>query len=397
MNITWTTEQRKITDLVPADYNPRKITDDQAKQLEKSLKKFGLAEIPAINTDGTILAGHQRISMLKMMGKGDEVIDVRVPDRELTDTEAKEYNLRSNKNVGEWDFDKLFAMDEELLKDVGFDEDFMDSLLKDDKTAEEDDFEQPDTETLRTDIKLGDIIEIGEHRLMCGDATKEDDYKTLMGGILADMCITDPPYNVAYTGKTKDALTIQNDEMDDGSFYDFLYAFYKNIPLATKKGGAVYTWHADLEGDNFRRAMKDAGILLKQCLVWVKSVLVISRQDYQSKHEPCLYGWVDGASHNWYSNRKQTTVLEFDKPLRNGEHPTMKPIPLFAYLISNSSRSGDTVLDPFLGSGTSMVAAHQLKRKCYGMELDPKYCQVIVNRMRALDDTLDVKINGKIV
>lgn len=398
MQINWTTVQKRVNDLLPAEYNPRQMTEDQAKQLEKSLKKFGLAEIPAINVDGTILAGHQRMAMLKKLGKGDDLIDVRIPNRQLTDDEAKEYNLRSNKNTGEWDLDKLLAMDEDMLKDVGFDESFFDNLLnKDNKTAEEDDFEQPDTETLKTDIKLGDIIEIGEHRLMCGNATKLNDYTSLMDGAKAQMVLTDPPYNVAYVGKTKESLTIQNDSMADGDFYSFLLDFYKGAASVMAAGGGWYIWHADSEGMNFRKAMIDAGVSLKQCLIWVKNTLVMGRQDFHWKHEPCLYGWIEGEAHKWYSDRTQTTTLEFDRPTRNAEHPTMKPVPLFAYLLGCSSKKGDIILDPFLGSGTTMVAAHQLGRKCYGMELDPKYCQVIVNRMRSLDDTLTVKINNKVV
>lgn len=201
--------------------------------------------------------------------------------------------------------------------------------------------------------------------------------------------------NVSYTGKTKDALKIANDKQNDGDFYQFLYDFYTSCGSFTKAGGAWYVWHSESEGANFRKAMSDAGIMVKQCLIWVKSSMVMGRQDYQWKHEPCLYGWKDGAAHGWYSDRKQTTVLEFDRPNRNAEHPTMKPIPLIAYQIGNSSKQGDIVVDGFFGSGTTMVASHQLKRKCYGMELDPKYCQVIVDRMMKLDPTLEVKLNGK--
>jgi site-specific DNA-methyltransferase (adenine-specific) len=182
--------------------------------------------------------------------------------------------------------------------------------------------------------------------------------------------------------------------MNDGDFYQFLYDFYTALGAYTKAGGAWYVWHADSEGANFRKAMADAGIMVKQCLIWVKQSMVMGRQDYQWKHEPCLYGWKEGAAHKWYSDRKQTTVLEFNRPSRNAEHPTMKPVELISYQIQNSSKIGDLVSDGFLGSGTTMVAAHQLKRKCYGMELDPKYCQVIVDRMRKLDPALVIKKNG---
>jgi DNA modification methylase len=208
------------------------------------------------------------------------------------------------------------------------------------------------------------------------------------------MVITDPPYNVAYEGKTKDALTIENDSMGNDEFYQFLYDFYSALTTAVKKGGAIYVWHASSEIVNFGKALVDAGWLLKQQLIWVKNSMVMGRQDYQWKHEPCLYGWLDGGSHKWYSDRKQTTVIEFDRPSRNGEHPTMKPIGLFAYQIENSSKKGDIVIDAFGGSGTTMVACEQLKRKARVIEFDPKYCQVIVDRMIKLDPSIKVKRNG---
>jgi len=259
--------------------------------------------------------------------------------------------------------------------------------------AEEDDYIMPDE--IQTDIVLGDLFEIGEHRLLCGDSTQTDTFKILFGEQLADLVITDPPYNVAYEGKTKKKLTIENDSMGDADFYQFLYDFYTALGSFTKAGGSWYVWHADSEGANFRKAMADAGIMVKQCLIWVKQTMVMGRQDYQWKHEPCLYGWKEGAAHGWYSDRKQTTVLEFDRPSRNAEHPTMKPIPLFAYQIGNSSKQGDIVADGFGGSGTTMVACHQMNRKAYLVEFDPKYCQVIVDRMLKLDPTLTIKRNGQ--
>lgn len=258
--------------------------------------------------------------------------------------------------------------------------------------AEEDDFDTTPPEDPKT--VLGDLYEIGEHRLLCGDSTTADSYLKLMDGCLADMVVTDPPYNVAYEGKTKDALTIENDSMGNDDFYKFLYDFYTALTTAVKKGGAIYVWHAPSEVINFAKAMVDAGWLLKQQLIWVKNTMVMGRQDYQWKHEPCLYGWLSGDSHKWYSDRKQTTVINFDKPQRNGEHPTMKPIGLFGYQIENSSKVGDIVIDPFGGSGTTMVACEQLKRKARIIELDPKYCDVIVNRMIKLDPDLRIKRNG---
>jgi len=258
--------------------------------------------------------------------------------------------------------------------------------------AQEDDFDATPPEI--PDTVLGDLYEIGEHRLLCGDSTQTDTFEKLMDGELADLVVTDPPYNVAYEGKTKDALTIENDSMGNDDFYKFLYDFYTALTTAVKKGGGIYVWHASSEVINFGKAMVDAGWLLKQQLIWVKNTMVMGRQDYQWKHEPCLYGWLAGDSHKWYSDRKQTTVIEWDKPLRNGEHPTMKPIGLFGYQIENSSKVGDIVIDAFGGSGTTMVACEQLKRKARVIEFDPKYCDVIVKRMLKLDDALTVKRNG---
>ncbi len=265
-------------------------------------------------------------------------------------------------------------------------------VMEAEPTAEEDDYEMPDE--IQTDIVLGDLFEIGEHRLLCGDSTQTDTFEKLMQGEFADMVVTDPPYNVAYEGKTKDALTIENDSMGNDEFYKFLYDFYSAITTAVKKGGAIYVWHASSEVVNFGKAMVDAGWLLKQQLIWVKNTMVMGRQDYQWKHEPCLYGWLAGGSHHWYSDRKQTTVIEWDKPQRNGEHPTMKPVGLFSYQIQNSSKKGDIVIDAFGGSGTTMVACEQLNRKARVIEFDPKYCQVIIDRMRKLDPSIKIKRNG---
>ena len=230
-------------------------------------------------------------------------------------------------------------------------------------------------------VKAGDLFQIGAHRLLCGDSTKAEDVARLMGGEKADIWLTDPPYNVNYTGKTKDALTIENDSMSDDSFREFLKAAFAAAFENLKAGGAFYIWHADSEGYNFRGAVHDVKQKVRQCVVWVKNTLVLGRQDYQWKHEPCLYGWKEGASHTWHSDRTQTTVLQFDKPSRNGEHPTMKPVELFSYLVGNSSKAGDILLDSFGGSGTSMVAAENLQRESRLMEKDPNYCAVILERM----------------
>jgi site-specific DNA-methyltransferase (adenine-specific) len=304
----------------------------------------------------------------------------------------RQFIIKDNVGFGEWDWDMLAnEWDAESLGEWGLD---VPQMNETEIEAEEDDFDVPEG-GIATDIVLGDLFEIGRHRLLCGDSTQTDTFDKLMQGELADMVITDPPYNVAYEGKTKDALTIQNDSMGNEDFYQFLYDFYTAAATACKKGAAIYVWHASSEVINFGKAMVDAGWLLKQQLIWVKNTMVMGRQDYQWKHEPCLYGWLAGGSHNWYSDRKQTTVIEWDKPQRNGEHPTMKPIGLFAYQIQNSSKAGDIVIDCFGGSGTTMVACEQTNRQARIVEFDPKYCQVIIDRMLKLDPSLTIKRNGE--
>ena len=401
--LSWETKKVKVCDLIPLNFNPRKITEDKRQKLIESLEKFNLAEIPAVNTDLTIIGGNQRVFALHLMGRSEEEIDVRYPNRKLSEKELKEYAIISNTHAGEWDMLKL----EEFFDDVDFDElgfdmkfdlfegeEDQNTVIEEEPEAKEDDYEIP--EEIKTDIVLGDLFEIGPHRLLCGDSTQTDTFQKLFKGELCDMVITDPPYNVDYTGKTKDALTIKNDKMGNSDFYQFLLDFYTALGAFTKPGGAWYVWHADSEGANFRYAMASAGIMVKQCLIWVKNSMVMGRQDYQWKHEPCLYGWKEGAAHKWYSDRKQTTVLDFNRPNRNAEYPTMKPIPLFAYQVANSSKLGDIVADAFGGSGTTMVVCHQIKRRARVVEFDPKYCQVIIDRMRKLDPSLVIKRNGEV-
>jgi site-specific DNA-methyltransferase (adenine-specific) len=231
--------------------------------------------------------------------------------------------------------------------------------------------------------KQGDLWLMGEHRLLCGDSTNAEDVTRLMNGRKADLWLTDPPYNVAYTGKTQDALTIDNDSMGDADFRSFLVKCFQIAFDNLKAGGSYYIWHADTEGLNFRGAINDCGETLRQCLVWQKNVMVMGRQDYHWQHEPCLYGWKKGASHGWYNDRKQTTLLVFDRPSRSTEHPTMKPVRLFQYQIGNSTAPQGLVFDPFLGSGTTLIACQELGRTCYGLELSPSYCDVIVARWEA--------------
>ena len=389
---------KNITDIKPNPKNPRVIKDEKFEKLKKSIKEFPKMmklRPMVINSDNIVLGGNMRLKALKELGYKE------IPDEwvkradELTEDEQRRFIIADNVGFGEHDWEMLAnEWDVEELKEWGLDipEWETPEVLE----AEEDDFDVPEG-GIETDIVLGDLFEIGGHRLLCGDSTQTDTFERLMDGELADMVVTDPPYNVAYEGKTKDALTIENDSMGNDDFYKFLYDFYTALTTAVKKGGAIYVWHASSEVINFGKAMVDAGWLLKQQLIWVKNTMVMGRQDYQWKHEPCLYGWLSGGSHKWYSDRKQTTVIEWDKPQRNGEHPTMKPIGLFAYQIENSSKVGDIVIDAFGGSGTTMVACERLKRKSRVIEFDPKYCQVIIDRMRKLDPALIIKKNGEVI
>jgi site-specific DNA-methyltransferase (adenine-specific) len=385
----------KISAIKANSKNPRVIKDDKFKKLVKSIQDFPemLEKRPLVcftDIDGkyVVLGGNMRLKAAQEVGLKE--LPIVLAD-DWTQEQRDEFLIKDNVGFGEWDWDQLAnEWDAGKLDEWGLDVPNFDAEVLE---AEEDDFDTtlPDEPI----TVLGDLYEIGEHRLLCGDSTQTDTFEKLMQGELADMVVTDPPYNVAYEGKTKDALTIENDSMGNDDFYKFLYDFYSALTTAVKKGGAIYVWHASSEVINFGKAMVDAGWLLKQQLIWVKNTMVMGRQDYQWKHEPCLYGWLAGDSHKWYSDRKQTTVIEWDKPQRNGEHPTMKPIGLFAYQIGNSSKVGDIVIDAFGGSGTTMVACEQLKRKSRVIEFDPKYCDVIVNRMIALDPNIEIKLNGK--
>jgi site-specific DNA-methyltransferase (adenine-specific) len=381
----------KISDVKSNPNNPRIIKDDKFKKLVQSLKDLPeMAEVRPIvvNADMVVLGGNMRLKAMKEAGWKDVPVEVVDWDEQ----KQKQFIIKDNVGFGEWDWDQLAnEWDAEELNDWGLDVPlFGEQVLE----AEEDEFDVPEG-GIATDIVIGDLFEIGRHRLLCGDSTQTDTFEKLMQGEQGDMIITDPPYNVAYEGKTKDALTIENDSMGNEDFYQFLYDFYTAAATACKKGAAIYVWHASSEVINFGKAMVDAGWLLKQQLIWVKNTMVMGRQDYQWKHEPCLYGWFAGGSHNWYSDRKQTTVIEWDKPQRNGEHPTMKPIGLFAYQIQNSSKAGDIVIDCFGGSGTTMVACEQTNRQARIVEFDPKYCQVIIDRMIKLDPSLEIKRNGE--
>jgi DNA modification methylase len=388
MNIEWV----KTTDIHANENNPRILKDDKFKKLVQSIKDFPeMLEIRPIvvNNEMMVLGGNMRLKAIQEIGLKEIPI---IKAENLTEEQEREFLIKDNVGFGEWDWDALANdWDADELKDWGMDLPM--DFDGEDVPGEEDDFDVPEG-GVDTDIVIGDVFDIGQHRLICGDSTQTDTFEKLTEGELVDMVVTDPPYNVNYEGGTSDKLKIENDNMGDKDFYKFLYDFYTAAGAYTKPGGAWYVWHADSEGANFRQAMKDSGLLVKQCLIWVKSSMVMGRQDYQWKHEPCLYGWKEGASHHWYSDRKQTTILEFQKPSRNAEHPTMKPVELFAYQISNSSKKGDKVLDAFGGSGTTMVACEQLNRKAYVVEFDPRYCQVIVDRMKKLNPDIKIKRNG---
>jgi DNA modification methylase len=381
----------KIESLKPAEYNPRKDLkpeDEEYQKIKKSITEFGYVAPVIVNSNMTVIGGHQRLKVLKELGYTE--VECVVVD--LDQEKEKALNIALNKISGDWDNDKL----EELLAELkqtdidmditGFSFDEVDEILKDITGSKEDDFDldQALDEIEEPISKRGDVWILGKNRLMCGDSTQKEDVMHLMNSQEADMLLTDPPYNVDYEGKTSEALKIENDNMSETEFYNFLLDSFKNMFDSIKYGGSAYVFHADTEGLNFRNAFKSCGFKLAQCLVWVKNTFVMGRQDYQWRHEPILYGWKPGAGHYFVDNRKQSTVLEFDKPSRNAEHPTMKPVDLLVYLIKNSSKENDLILDLFGGSGSTLIAAEQTQRRCYTMELDPKYCDVIIKRWENL-------------
>lgn len=378
-----------LKDLKPYENNPRK-NDDAVKYVAESIKEFGFKVPIVIDKDNVIVAGHTRYKAAKKLGMTE--IPCIIAD-DLTDEQIKAFRLADNKvaEKAEWDFDLLntelddiIDLDMELFG-------FEDALQDDAEEAVEDEFEvelPPEPKS-----KLGDIYQLGNNRLMCGDSTVLEDIEKLMGGEQADMLLTDPPYNVNYEGKTKDKLKIKNDQMGNDNFRQFLTDAFSNADMVMKPGAVFYIWHADSEGYNFRGACFDAGWTVRQCLIWNKNSMVMGRQDYQWKHEPCLYGWKEGAGHLWASDRKQTTVINFDKPTRNDMHPTMKPIPLFDYQIKNNTKGGDVVLDLFGGSGTTIMACEQNGRRGYSMEYDPRYVDVIIARWEKFTGEKAVLLN----
>jgi site-specific DNA-methyltransferase (adenine-specific) len=376
---------KKVAELIPYANNSRTHSDEQVAQIAASIKEFGWTNPILVDGTNGIIAGHGRLMAARKLGHA-EVPTIELKD--LTETQRKAYIIADNKlalNAG-WDND-LLKLEFDELQEVGFDLELtgftLDEIaaLNPEELTEgltDEDEAPPVPEEPKT--KPGDIYQLGKHRLMCGDSTSIEALETLCDGQPVDMWLTDPPYNVAYEGGTKEKLTIKNDSMGDDQFRQFLRDAYTAADAVMKPGAVFYIWHADSEGYNFRGAAKDAAWIVRQCLIWKKSSLVLGRQDYQWRHEPCLYGWKEGAGHLWASDRKQTTILEFDKPARNGEHPTMKPVALFEYQMLNNTKGGDIVLDSFGGSGTTLIAAEKNGRQARLMELDPKYCDVIVKR-----------------
>jgi len=378
-----------ITTLVPNPRNPNRHPDKQIELLAKIIQNQGWrAPITVSTRSGFIVRGHGRLLAAQKLGLSEVPVD-----RQEYASEAEEWaDMIADNRIAE-----LSDLDDEAVSQLlaefeidfdreltGFSAKDIDKLISqfEDKSVVDDGFDVDQAVAGITDpvTKPGDIIQLGRHRLICGDSTDLAVLQKLMDGRMADAVFTDPPYNVDYTGGTEEALKIANDNMSGASFRAFLLAAFTAAAAVTKDGGAIYVCHADTEGTNFRTALVEAGFLLKQCIVWVKQHFVMGRQDYHWQHEPILYGWKDGAAHAWYGDRKQSTVWNVDRPMASPEHPTMKPVALVAMAIGNSTKKEDLILDPFCGSGSTVIAAEQLGRACYAAEIDPKYCDVIVRR-----------------
>lgn len=420
--------------------NPRKMSKHDAASLKTSMTEFGDLSGIVLNTaTNQLVGGHQRVETFKQLdGLKKVVITQRFAQpttvgttaygyvtyggeffgfREVTwpvdgkDADGREVsskemaaNIAANRIQGEFDIDLLSEMDwwlkennPDMLEWTGQTPEELSHYLDAAGPDGEED-EAPELDEVNPPVsKLGEVYQLGRHRLMCGSATEITDVGELMNGQLADMIFTDPPYNVAYEGKTAEALTIENDSMSDADFCKFLLDAHTSMAEVTKAGGAIYVCHADSEGMNFRKALIDAGFLLKQCIIWVKQSMVMGRQDYQWQHEPILYGWKDGAAHFFVDDRTQTTVWNINRPSKNIEHPTMKPIELCARAIKNSSIRGAIIIDFFGGSGSTLMAADQNDRICYTMELDPRYVDVIRKRYSIAEDQADWISNTPVV
>ena len=388
-----TTEMQLISidKLVPYVNNARTHSAEQILKLRSSLREFGFVNPIIIDREFNVIAGHGRLMAAKEEGI-EEVPCVFVDY--LTDAQKKAYILADNRMAMDagWD-DELLKIEMEELQNLGYDlgytgfdeKELADLFGIDDKEVKDDDFDLTAALEKASFVERGDVWFVGKHKLMCGDATSSEDVAKLMEDKKANLILTDPPYNVAF--KSSDGLTIQNDSMKNNDFYEFLFSSFKNMAEHLENGGAAYIFHADTEGLNFRKAFIDAGFHLAGCCIWVKDSLVLGRSDYQWQHEPVLYGFMQNGKHQWYSDRKQTTIWNFDKPKKNSNHPTSKPLDLLAYPINNSTQANAIVIDTFGGSGSTLMACEQMNRICYTMELDEKYASVILRRY--VEDTND--------
>jgi len=372
----------KVDALIPYALNSRTHSDEQVAQIAASIREFGFTNPVLVDEDSNLIAGHGRLLAARKLNM-TEVPAITVTG--LDERKRRALVIAANKIAlnSDWDIDALKVELEDLASDfgelMGFSQDELVELLKQPDAGLTSDDAVPDAPKQPVTVK-GDVWNLGNHRLMCGDSTSVADLETLCENQLVDMWLTDPPYNVAYVGKTKDALVIQNDEMGDQDFRQFLVDAYSAADTVMKKGAVFYIWHADSECYNFRGAAHDIGWQIRQCLIWRKQSMVMGRQDYHWQHEPCLYGWKDGASHLWASDRKQTTILNFDRPSKNEQHPTMKPVELFVYQMLNNTKGDDLVLDSFVGSGTTVIACEKHGRRTRAIEVDPVYCDVTITR-----------------
>ena len=378
-------EKKNVKDLLPADYNPRKDLqpgDPEYEKLKRSIEQFGYVEPVIWNKQtGRVVGGHQRLKVL--IDSGITEVDVVVVD--MNTEKEKALNIALNKISGEWDTDKLALVIADLqgadfdVSLTGFDPEELDDLFRDDVKGgvKVDDFDVDAELNKPIFSKAGDLWMLGEHRLFCGDSTKPETYELLMNGKHAQLVVTDPPYNVDYKGT---AGKIKNDKMAEDQFEQFLLAAYSQMYESMADDASIYVFHSDSHGLAFRKAFEEAGFYLSGCCIWKKQSLVLGRSPYQWQHEPVLFGWKKKGKHQWYTGRKESTIWEFDKPKKNADHPTMKPVALVAYPIMNSTMTGCLVLDPFGGSGSTLIACEQTGRTCYTVELDEKFCDVIVKR-----------------
>ena len=371
--------------LRPAEYNPRKklkAGDKEYEKIKNSILEFGYVEPIIVNYDMTVIGGHQRLTVLKDLGYTEvQCVEVHIED----ENKIKALNIALNKITGAWN-EQLLA---DLIVDLqsanfntvftGFEAPEIEQLFSKvhNKGIKEDDFDVEAELQKPTMSQVGDVWLLGRHRLVCGDSTLPETYATLLEGRKANLVVTDPPYNVDVE---ETAGKIKNDNMPDEDFYKFLFAMFVNVEQNMENNASIYVFHADSKGLIFRQAFHDAGFYLSGCCIWKKNALVLGRSPYQWQHEPCLFGWKQGGKHQWYSDRKQTTIWEYDRPKSSKDHPTMKPVALMAYPIQNSCMSNCIVLDPFLGSGSTLIACEDTNRICYGIELDEKFADVIVRR-----------------